>query len=160
MTNSKPHIQTQTHIHLMMLYLFSTQSCHFTLDYSWIHPSSHLSLSLDELISLPLPVVWVTLTTQENLLTGSSCPSGLISPQLPVRHDQYVIPSVTRPCSFATSSFPATLYFHFIIISHSRSMQANRLTVNHTTIRAASNHLVDSSSLSTASKWNINDNET
>lgn len=35
--------------------------------------------------------------TRENLLTGSSCPSGLIGPQYPVRGDQYVIPLVTTP---------------------------------------------------------------
>lgn len=123
-----------------------------SLDYSCTHPSFYPALLLDELISLPLPVVWVTLTTQENLLTGSSCPSGLIGPQHPVRRDQYVIPSVTRPCLLAASSFPASLYFHFIIISHSGSMRANRPTVNHTTIRAESNLLVDSSSFTTASK--------
>lgn len=123
-----------------------------SLHYSCINPSFYPALFLDELISLPLPVVWVTLTTQENLLTGSSCPSGLIGPQHPVRRDQYIIPSVTSPCSLAASSFPASLYFHFIIISHSGSMQANRPTVNHTTIRAVSNLLVDSISFTTASK--------
>lgn len=118
-----------------------------------IRPSTSPSIAFhDELISLPVPVVWATLVTQRNLLTGSSRPSGSIGPQRPVRHDQYIIPAVTRPLSLAASSFPASLYFHFIIISPSRSMQANRPTVNHTTIRAASNLLVDSISFTTTSK--------
>lgn len=57
-----------------------------------------------------------------------------------------------KPCSFAVSSFPASLYFHFIIISQSESMQANRPTVNHTTIKAKPNLLVDSFSSTAASK--------
>lgn len=82
-----------------------------------IHAFIHLSIYpffLDELISLPLLVVWVTLTTQEDLLTGSSCPSGLIGPQHPVRRDQYIIPSVTSPAR--SPPLPSLHHFASILL--------------------------------------------
>lgn len=129
----------------------------FPFHHPCIHLSARVSFLLDEFISLPLPRC-LSDPNDPDLLTGSSCPSGLIGPQYPVRGDQYVIPLVTTPPprSLATSSFAASLYFHFII-SQSRSMQANRPTVNHTAIRAAHNLPVESSTA--ASKHNANDNE-
>lgn len=84
---------------------------------------------------------------------------------LPIRIDWSTAPCQTRSihhsfsneaCSLAASSFPASLYFHFIIISHSGSMRANRPTVNHTAIRAMPHLLVDSflsKAASTENKW-------
>lgn len=89
----------------------------FFPDYSCSRLFFSILIFLGELIPLSLPVVSVTLTTQENLLTGFSSPSGLIGLQHPVVLDQYIIPSVTRPLSLAgRPSFSASLYFHFIII--------------------------------------------
>lgn len=154
------HSSTNNNNHLTWLYLSSSaQPVISPRDYPCIYPSFHPQLFHDELISPSLPVVQVTRMTQENLLTGSPCPSGLIGPQHPVRRDQYIIPSVTSLACLPPLPPPASLCFHFIIISHSGSMQANRRTVNHTTIRAASNLLVDSISFTTASEWNTNDNE-
>lgn len=94
--------------------IFYTILTLFSFCHPCIHPSLHLSLFLDELISLSLPLVWVTRPTQENLLTGFSCPSGLIGPQHPVRRDQYIIHSVK---SHAHSLLlPSLQHFTFILL--------------------------------------------
>lgn len=109
---------------------------HFPFHHPCIHLSARVSFLLDELISLPLP------RCLSDPRDPGESPNRLL---LPIRIDRPPAPCQGRsirhsfsndapPRSLATSSFAASLYFHFII-SQSRSMQANRPTVNHTAIR-------------------------